>query len=186
MQIHKPRNTADYTAFIGRKGSTQSMQAITDSKRRFVDISPGWPGSVADVTIWRTSPFYGYAVEGEALTGAVQVDDPRDKRRKVTFQHYLIGDGGYKPCTGILVVPYHGKSLPAGKEYFNFKLSSARMRVEQAFGILKNRWRMLFGPVLHDPSIFPVVVTAACILHNLLIDQGDNVMQFIHAVLHAC
>lgn len=71
------------------------------------------------------------------------------------------------------------QNLPAGKEYFNFKLSSARMHVEQAFGLLKNRWRMLFGAVLHNPTILPLVVTAACILHNLLIDQGDNVMQFL-------
>jgi hypothetical protein len=109
MQIFKPRNTADYTAFIGRKGTTQSMQAITDHKRRFVDISPGWPGAWADITIFKMSPFFRAATAGEVLTGAVSVPDPRDKRRRMQFQEYIIGDGGYTPCTPSLVVPYRGK-----------------------------------------------------------------------------
>lgn len=109
MQIQKPRGTDDYTAFIGRKGLTQSMQAITDHKRRFVDISVGWPGCWADITIWKFSSFFKKAVNNEVLIGSVVVPDPRDKRRTMQFQEYIIGDGGYTPCTPYLVVPYRGK-----------------------------------------------------------------------------
>lgn len=71
------------------------------------------------------------------------------------------------------------QNIHRGHEYFNFKLSSARMRVEQSFGLLKNRWRMLTGTMLHDATAMADIVTAACVLHNLLIDSGDNVMDFL-------
>ena len=46
--------------------------------------------------------------------------------------------------------------------------------VENAFGILANRWHFLFNPVYADPGKLTVMVNAACVLHNLLCTVSDT------------
>ena len=57
---------------------------------------------------------------------------------------------------------------------FNRKLSSGRVKVECAFGVLKNRWRILMKRF--DSAIsFAVCNAAACaVLHNICITSGDE------------
>ena len=58
-------------------------------------------------------------------------------------------------------------------KYYNYRLSRARIVVENAFGRLKARWRQLLKQ--NDMSIenVPMVVTTCCILHNMCEKQGD-------------
>lgn len=70
--------------------------------------------------------------------------------------------------------PYPGSHLDAEKEPFNYKLSSVRLTVENAFGRLKGarRWRCL-KRLESDVNNVPVIITAACILHNFCPMNGD-------------
>jgi hypothetical protein len=55
-----------------------------------------------------------------------------------------LGDGGY-PNLSWLIVSYKdiGRGLIQKQTYFNRKYSQTRIKVEQAFGLLKGRWRCL-------------------------------------------
>ena len=57
---------------------------------------------------------------------------------------------------------------------FNFLLSSTRMAVERAFGLLKGRFRIIHKQ--QDTRLENIcnVVAACCILHNFCILSGDN------------
>ena len=80
---------------------------------------------------------------------------------------WLVGDAGYalKPW---MIVPYPGHDLPKSKKDFNFRQSSTRIIVEQAFGRLKGRFRLLNGVIqVADSDRHADIVVAACILHNL-------------------
>jgi hypothetical protein len=59
---------------------------------------------------------------------------------------------------------------------YNYCHSKTRIVVERAFGILKNRWRILLRKVdqKSDSNIENVIV-ACMVLHNLLIELGDTV-----------
>ena len=46
--------------------------------------------------------------------------------------------------------------------------------MENAFGILSNRWRFLFTPVDAKPEKLMIVLHASCVLHNLLCTVSDN------------
>lgn len=79
---------------------------------------------------------------------------------------HVIGDPAY-PLSKNLIKPYTGRNLTPQQESFNVYHSSARMVVENAFGRLKTRWRMLCKRMDCDINYAPVVIAAASCLHNL-------------------
>ena len=64
-----------------------------------------------------------------------------------SFKPFILGAARY-PLTSWLMIPFKatGNMSPAKDEYNQWH-SSTRMVVERAFGLLKNRWRLLLGKV---------------------------------------
>ena len=81
---------------------------------------------------------------------------------------YLVGDSAYPLCLS-LMKPYPEGTRDRDEIKFNKELSSARVKVECAFGLLKSRWRVL--QKRFDSGIdFAVKTAIACaVLHNLCI-----------------
>ena len=73
---------------------------------------------------------------------------------------------------------YPGASLSIEQEWFNFRLSSARMAVERAFGMLKGRWRILQRPSERQKLINHCRMTTACVLHNLCVSANVYYNQY--------
>jgi len=55
---------------------------------------------------------------------------------------------------------------------FNQALSRCRVVVENAFGLLKGRFRWLYS-INVQPDILSHIVVAACVLHNISLEYGD-------------
>ena len=79
-----------------------------------------------------------------------------------------------------MVPPYKGaaKNNPQNKE-FNRCLSSVRIDIEHAFGMLKGRWKSLIGLrlILTTQKKYEFAcmwVTACLVFHNILVDLNDN------------
>ena len=64
--------------------------------------------------------------------------------------------------------------LTEAQKNYNYKLSSLRVIVEQAFGMLKGRWRCLQDTLNEDVSRIPTTIITCCVLHNICIEMGDN------------
>jgi hypothetical protein len=87
----------------------------------------------------------------------------------------LLSDSAFNPATNI--VPAF-KSLPGhvlsnSKQFFNSRLSTARIKIEHTNGLLKERFPILSSMkvlIKKDSDVLKVVklVTACCILHNML------------------
>ena len=89
---------------------------------------------------------------------------------------YLIGDSAY-PLQAWLMKPFsHGTGLTPQQNTFNYRISRARIVVENAYGRLKSRWRRLMKR--NDKSIenIPNIITAACILHNVCEIHKDSMI----------
>ena|SRR5688572_17444607 len=86
----------------------------------------------------------------------------------IFFNKYILGDGEYSNLSW-LVIPYKdtGRGLVQKQIYFNFKHSQTRIKVEQAFGLLKGRWRCLLHNLEVSFEIVSYIVTVCYILHNI-------------------
>lgn len=127
---------------------------------KFLDVFIGCPGRCHDASVWQRSPLRRAIVSGE-LT--------------IPPNHHFIGDAAY-PLETFLMVPYRDNGfLTRQQSKFNTILSSNRVFVEQAFGILKQKFRILKFIGVQLAHIPKIIVLACMILHNLIIiNEGKH------------
>ncbi|CAB4411933.1 unnamed protein product [Rhizophagus irregularis] len=135
--------------YFNRKGFYSIvLQAVVDHKKSFLDICISWPGSTHDSRILVNSNLYN-----------------KFNNLVTTFNNkYILGDGGYLNLSW-LIVPYKdiGRGLIQKQTYFNRKHSQTRIKVEQAFGLLKGRWRCLLHNLEVSFEIISHIITTCCI-----------------------
>ncbi|KAJ0051176.1 hypothetical protein NL108_015457 [Boleophthalmus pectinirostris] len=85
----------------------------------------------------------------------------------------MVGDAAI-PLKPYLLRPYPAQNLTRPERIFNYRLSRARMVVENTFGILASRWRILYRKINLHPDKVDNLVVAACILHNFLNNPNEN------------
>lgn len=143
------------------------FQAICDHKARFTHCYIGHAGSIHDQRVFRISEMQ------DALGDPMMFPD----------DCHLVGDLAYKLHDNLLI-PYRDNGhLTERQKNFNFCLSSARMAIERAFGILTTRCRSLLTVLPMDRvENIPSFVLACCVLHNLCLFQGDELDIQLEAV----
>ena len=86
----------------------------------------------------------------------------------------MLGDPAY-PLLRWMMKPFPDcDRLTQEQRNFNYRLSKARVVVENAYGRLKGRWRVLMKKIdvrLEDVSD---IVAACCVLHNICEAHGET------------
>uniref|UniRef100_A0A671Q543 DDE Tnp4 domain-containing protein n=1 Tax=Sinocyclocheilus anshuiensis TaxID=1608454 RepID=A0A671Q543_9TELE len=85
----------------------------------------------------------------------------------------MVGDAAF-PLKPFQMRPYPRANHTYKKRIFNYRLSRARMVVENAFGILSAKRRIFLNRINMQPKNVDTLVMAACILHNFLIAPSEN------------
>ena len=151
------------------------LLAVVDAENRFIAVDIGDLGSNSDGGIFSNSAF-GKAFNehrlkipsGRTLPGM----RPRFKMPLV-----LIGDEAF-PLQVKLLRPYPGRkamNLPERESEFNYRLSRTRRIVENAFGILCQRFRIYHRKIPLSPPNAVLVVQATVVLHNFLTSPRETV-----------
>ncbi|XP_065310827.2 putative nuclease HARBI1 [Dermacentor albipictus] len=133
-----------------------TLQSVCDYKKRFLDVTIGNPSKIHDSRIFRKSRL------AERLPSIC-----------CSGKFHVLGDAAY-PLRNYLITPFrdYGR-LNSRQRAFNLKFSATRVKIENAFGDLKGRFRQLLHLDFFFVDKMNKFIIACCVLHNLCISCGD-------------
>nr|XP_029716525.1 protein ALP1-like [Aedes albopictus] len=137
------------------------LLAVCDANYNFVAVDIGAYGGNSDGSVFSTSEF-GRRLRNENLNLPPPTCLPNSDQ---VSPHFIVGDAAF-PLLPSLMRPYPGRNLPTIKDYFNQRLSRARRTIENAFGIMVARWRILKAPLIMTPQAAENITKAIVVLHN--------------------
>jgi len=141
IKVPMHKDTSNVTSYFS--GHYQcygiNVQAVCDARCRFTYLSCRSPGGTGD----------SRAFHGTALNHFLH-DIPRG--------FYVVGDAAYS-LSATLLIPYSGADKRNRQnDVFNFHLSQLRIKIEQAFGLLVNKWRVFKKPIEINLKRVPALV----------------------------
>ena len=148
------------------------MQAVAGANLVFLDVAAGFRGSIHNARmLWSTALF-------QKCEGREIVSKPEKVIDGLKIRPILLGDGTYPPTTW-LVKPYpNNVHLNNSQKYFNKSLSSARIIVETAFGLLTGSWRCLLKWFVYEIGNIADTVLACFMLRNLTQIKGETYIDY--------
>ena len=98
------------------------------------------------------------------------------------IKFFLLGDVGY-PSRTYLLQNYKPADEDVDKIRFDIQINDGRVSIENAFGLLKMRWRIL-NSVNSRVDIAPSIVVGCCVLHNFCQLMKEPVLRTDLVPLH--
>ena len=143
------------------------LLSVVDANYKFVYVDVGSAGRAGDAGVFSSSTLKD-ALDKKSLNlpaARFLGEDP--------IHYHLIGDDAF-PMSVSLFKPYPYKNMEKEKRIFNYRLSRARRVVENAFGILANRFRVFHTKINVGPEKVTDMILAACCLHNFLVQSNKS------------
>lgn len=138
------------------------LLAAVDANYCFTYIDVGTNGRVNDARVFSKSSFY------EAL---------ENKTLKLPLNSVFVADDAFPLRTDMLKPYSRIRTLTTAQQIFNYRLSRARRIVENVFGILTSRFRILEKPISVAIKNVPIIIKTICSLHNWLRKTSDDYFQ---------
>ena len=138
------------------------LQVVAGADYKILSATMGHAGNSHDATIMRKHYFWKnrekiFPPETRVING-------------VTVKYFEIGDSAFS-LTDRSMKPFTHNKLTDAQTYFNYRFSSARMVVEQTFGLLKGCFRILLFTNESSIATVNAITMACCILHNICIHR---------------
>jgi len=111
-----------------------------------------------------------------SLAEAIEKNIPTpeaDEDTDVVLPYVFVADKAFALKENILM-PYGQRNVNNEQRIFNYRLSRARRTVENAFGILSQRFRIFNRPIQLHPSKVELVTMTGCCLHNFLLRDSAS------------
>ncbi|KAK1377783.1 hypothetical protein POM88_024527 [Heracleum sosnowskyi] len=125
-----------------------TVQGVVDPRGIFSDVCIGWPGSMSDDQVLEKSALFQRANKG------------------LLKDVWVVGNSGY-PLMDWVLVPYSHQNLTWAQHSFNEKIEDNQKVAKDAFMRLKARWTCLQKRTEVKLQDLPVLLGAACVLHNI-------------------
>lgn len=159
MPIRKPTDYGD-TYFCYKRFCAIIVLGCVDARGIFTYVNAGRPGSVGDSYTYRHSTLWQKIRSGDWLAHSPKTIEG------VQVSPFLVADAAF-PLSATCMKCYEASDLPQ-KHSFNYSLIRTRRVVEQAFGRLKGRWKIMDGQCkINDPVFVRQVAMVCCALHNV-------------------
>ncbi|XP_031341005.1 putative nuclease HARBI1 [Photinus pyralis] len=162
VRIIPPRGSGSY--FFNYKGEhSLVLMAVVNSNYEFIMIDFGVNGRISDGGVIEYTKFYD-----KLKNGTLCLPPPRSlKNTNHSFPFIFVGDEAFTLRPDFLK-PFNQRELDHDKKIFNYRLSRARCRVENTFGIMSARFRIFHTAIGINLKAIERVVMACCVLHNFL------------------
>jgi hypothetical protein len=162
IALKKPKNSG--SLYFNYKGFFSIiMLALVDADYKFLWVEVGTPGSTSDAAVFNDTEFKE-AIE----TGDINFPDaeplPSDDE---DMPYFIVGDDAFA-LKSWMMKPFSRRNMARDERIFNYRLSRARRIVENAFGILVNRFQVFLSTMRQEPQTVTEIVRACCCLHNLM------------------
>lgn len=155
--------------FNYKKQHSIILLAVCDANYNFVAVDIGAYGGNSDGSVFSSSEIGHRMRTGE-------IDFPPTSclpNSEHLLPHFIVGDAAF-PLAPNLMRPYPGRYLPEEKENFNYRLSRARRTIENTFGIMVARWRILKLPLVMSSESAEIVTQAVVVLHNFVKRHAEH------------
>lgn len=163
IAIRKPPNSgSDYINYKGFFSIV--LMALVDADYKFIWVDMGGYGRNSDGQIFNHSDL-AHKLQTDTL-GLPPPEPLRHDDGENPMPYFIVGDDafGLKPY---LMKPHGTRENTWQTRIANYRISRARRVVENAFGILANRYRCFLTTMLLSPDNVRAVLGAAICLHNL-------------------
>ena len=156
VRIKRPgKDVPNAASFWNRKGFYSfNVQGVTDAKYRFRFVSIKRTGATHDSLAYAVTGFH------RELPSLLE-------------PFWIAGDEAY-PCGDKLLTPWSGRNLPSDKDSFNYWLSAHRCHVEQSFGMLVQRWGLLWRKIDISTDRVSKTVMAIVKMQNFCLDEKER------------
>jgi hypothetical protein len=162
IAVKAPANSG--TVFHNYKGFFSIiMLALVDADYKFMWIDVGANGSTSDCAVFNVSELKE-ALDTDTLGLPAPEPLPGDDRE---IPYFFVGDDAF-PLRTYMMKPFAHRRQTIAERIFNYRLSRARRIVENAFGILANRFRVLLSTINMEPEVVSQMAMACVCLHNIL------------------
>ncbi|KAJ8909426.1 hypothetical protein NQ315_003478 [Exocentrus adspersus] len=156
IAIRTPAHKVKSTYVNRHDMPSMTLQAICDANKLFLDVFTGTPSKIHDARVYTLS-FVSEKIP--QICGD---------------QFHLLGDSAY-PLRKFLITPYRDYgNLTQEQKNFNKKFSATRVKIENSFGLLKQRWRQLLHLDFFYVDRITQFIISCCVLHNLCLMNNDN------------
>ncbi|XP_071054469.1 uncharacterized protein [Onthophagus taurus] len=162
ISIQAPHNSGSLF-FNYKKTFSVVLLALVDANYNFIAVDVGAYGKNSDGGIFANSSL-GKALQQNSLSIPQNAALP-NTATEAPF--VIVGDEAF-PLKTYLMRPYPGKDLDGPKRIFNYRLCRARRIVENAFGILTQKFRIYNRRIQAKAENVDYVILTTCILHNFI------------------
>jgi hypothetical protein len=143
------------------------LQGVCDADKLFWDVCVRCPGGTHDATHLRESDLW------QKLRAHEVLQEPVINVGGKEVKPFIVGDSAY-PLSSFLLKPFNNRSTgTAQQNVFDKHMRKGRVKIENAFGVLKNRFQILKNLNVQVDKAADVIV-ACCVLHNICILAGQD------------
>ena len=162
IAIKKPRKSG--SEYFNYKGYfSLVLLALVNADYKFLWINAGASGSSSDAQIFNRSK-----LKRRIENGTFRLPPPEPLGPGEPDLHYfLLGDDAFALMPW-LVKPYSRRQLTREEGIANYRISRGRRVVENSFGILVKRFRVLLTTMEQRPKVVRDIVLTCVVLHNML------------------
>lgn len=140
------------------------LLAVADADYEIIYADIGTQGASNDAGIFNRCEFNA-AMQGGQLQLPVLGEGEVEE---LDVPHHFVVDDAFGLCETMLK-PYPLRNMTPKQKVFNYRLSRARRCVENAFGIMTSRFRVLRTPIMQNYSNAVSTTKAIVVLHNYLL-----------------